>query len=161
MTEQAPKIDTNGTGPLVYDKAKRTIVRAEPTKKSRSALIGEIVSKDGDIERLKSRVAILIDLAYAPDGREHRSLMFGAVAENQALKQALIEHRTLTITDQMVENGARAICPWAFTAISNLDAMPEREQQDVLRRCQRRENEEARDKALAQSRAVLEAAIRT
>lgn len=63
---------------------------------SKSQLIGEIVSKDGDIERLKSRVARLTDLAYAPDGREHRSLMFGAVAENQALKDGLLQCQTLT-----------------------------------------------------------------
>ena len=62
-------------------------------------------------------------------------------------------------TDEMVEKAAMALSPWTFRSVEILNAMPAAEQADILRRCQRRQNEQGCETSRKQARVALNAAL--
>jgi hypothetical protein len=61
------------------------------------------------VELLQERCAALQKLAYAPDGTEHRSMVFAYAAENARLREVLQKIASLELTGGAAANAAERV----------------------------------------------------
>ena len=72
-----------------------------------TALHAELAHKDAEIERLQKRVERLQELAYAPDGKEYRSMLFAEAAKRLPLQEEI--ERLQSLVESLSDDNERLI----------------------------------------------------